>query len=139
MPSKIIDNLYLGDEFDSQNRESFSALNIKAVINVTPDLPNSFEDEGVVYLRLPITDSMNEDISKFFQTTWEFIETHIKNGSVLVHCRAGISRSATIVIAYLMKKQRTDCHSTLEFVRNSRPRVEPNFGFEIQLFQYKFD
>ena len=136
--SKIIDGLYLGGEYDAFDYNNFVKYNIKAVINVTPDVPNFFEDKGITYLRVPILDNINENISTFFPQTFEFIETHIQNGGVLVHCRMGVSRSATIVVAFLMKKKNLEFREALEFVRTNRARIDPNLGFEIQLLNYMY-
>jgi atypical dual specificity phosphatase len=52
---------------------------------------------------------------------------------VLIHCAAGISRSASFTIAYLMRKNGTGFQATLEFVRSKRKCIFPNSGFRIQL------
>ena len=57
------------------------------------------------YLYLPADDHESFDISKYFDEAAEFIEGKGKKTNVLVHCMAGISRSVTLVLAYLMKKQ----------------------------------
>ena len=57
-------------------------------------------------------------------------------GNVLVHCRAGISRSATLVLAFLMKSRRWRMKRALEHLRACRPIVKPNEGFMEQLKHY---
>lgn len=56
---------------------------------------------------------------------------------MLVHCYAGISRSATICIAYLMLTQGFSMHQALEFTRTKRPCVSPNFNFMGQLLSFE--
>ena len=51
-------------------------------------------------------------------------------GIVFVHCMAGVSRSATSVICYLMKKYKWSLHKTEVFVKKRRPVICPNFGFK---------
>ena len=58
------------------------------------------------------------------------------NAKVLVHCQAGISRSPTIVIAYLMKKEKKEFQTVYNEVKAIRPIIEPNFKFYIQLVEY---
>jgi protein-tyrosine phosphatase len=54
-------------------------------------------------------------------------------GRVFVHCFAGVSRSATIVIAYLMKEHGLSFNSAIKFVKSKRPQINPNDGFRKQL------
>jgi len=53
---------------------------------------------------ISIDDSPYEDLKKYWNRTFDFIESHRKYGNVLIHCFAGVSRSAATTIAYLMKK-----------------------------------
>ena len=80
----------------------------------------------------------NYDISQHFEECFDWIEKELQRGhSVLVHCRAGISRSASIVIAYLMKKRQMGFQEAYTFVKAKRNRVEPNFGFKDLLRKYE--
>jgi len=72
----------------------------------------------------------------FITSCLDFLETTLSvssNNKVLVHCRAGVSRSASVVIAFLMKHENISFDDALETVRNARPRVHPNRGFRSQL------
>jgi protein-tyrosine phosphatase len=59
-----------------------------------------------------------------------------KGGKVLVHCFAGVSRSATIVIAYMMQEHGMNYHSAFKFVKSKRPFINPNEGFRTQLITF---
>ena len=52
---------------------------------------------------------------------------------MLVHCAAGVSRSASVVVAYLMYKKGLSLDDALDFVKSKRECVDPNFGFREQL------
>lgn len=60
-------------------------------------------------------------------------------GRVLVHCQAGISRSATICLAYLMHTQRVRLDEAFDFVKQRRRVISPNLAFMGQLLQFETD
>ena len=69
---------------------------------------------------------------------YKLIETARKNNcKVLVHCQAGISRSPTVVIAYLMNKYNMSMNEAYDRVRNKRPIIAPNIIFMSQLMDYE--
>ncbi|KAK9137194.1 hypothetical protein Sjap_007788 [Stephania japonica] len=77
---------------------------------------------------------MDTDLAQYFDECFEFIEEAKRTGgAVLVHCFAGISRSVTIVLSYLMKKHHLSLSQALEHVKSKRPRASPNLGFLLQL------
>ena len=91
--------------------------------------------ENVKYYRIMIDDDNNCDIAKYFEVATEFIHNH--NGGVLVHCQAGVSRSATICIAYLMKYLGLSFFSAYMAVKASRLVIAPNAGFVKQLLKFE--
>ena len=94
-----------------------------------PHFPTKFS-----YLHLRLKDSPKEDISAHFDTTIEFISLALgRKEGVLVHCAFGVSRSSTLVIAFLMRRLGIGYLDALSFVRRKRPVVKPNMGFEQQL------
>jgi protein-tyrosine phosphatase len=62
----------------------------------------------------------------YMEECLEFIERHRPMTNVFVHCYAGMSRSATVVIAYLMKSHMWPYDSALAFLRWKRAIVNPN-------------
>lgn len=64
-------------------------------------------------------------------------EIKSKGGRVFVHCHAGISRSATVCIAYLMQHKYMSKDAAYHFVQNKRPIISPNLAFMGQLVQYE--
>jgi len=69
------------------------------------------------------------NLGKFFSKGISFIEKHIKNTNVFVHCFAGISRSGAMVTAYIMKTRGLQLPKALRFVQKRRRWVHPNPGF----------
>jgi predicted protein tyrosine phosphatase len=85
---------------------------------------------GVNYLVLPIVDAVDEDIKTAAVAAVRFIqEGLLHNEIILVHCHAGVSRSATVVLLYLMVVRRCSLQNALALLRSIRSVVNPNPGF----------
>ena len=76
---------------------------------------------------------MHEDIGAVFPAFFAFVDRAGPDAGVLVHCEAGVSRSATLVVALLMHTERLRFHDAYDRVRALRPQVLPNLGFATQL------
>ena len=88
------------------------------------------------YCAVPVADYEGEDIAFLLPKAVRFIHASRHAGkTVLVHCAAGVSRSSTVVIAYLMATTEMNWEAALDFVRNRRRCVSPNPGFLLQLQQ----
>jgi protein-tyrosine phosphatase len=113
---------------------------ITHIINVTKHLPFYHENSKrikIEYLRVSVNDDFDEDIEKYFDETNKFIDkVKQKNGKVLVHCQMGISRSPTIVIAYLMKKEKKAYQTVFNDVKAKRAIIDPNLKFYNELLEY---
>jgi len=86
---------------------------------------------------VPAFDSKTYPISQHFEEASHFIdeEIRLRKGRVFVHCAQGISRSATLVIAYLMSKRQMSIQQAIETIRPKR-FIAPNEGFTEQLIEY---
>uniref|UniRef100_A0A3P9GX58 Dual specificity protein phosphatase n=1 Tax=Oryzias latipes TaxID=8090 RepID=A0A3P9GX58_ORYLA len=136
-PVEILPFLYLGSALHASKKEVLDAIGISALLNVSADCPNHFEG-AYQYKCIPVEDNHKEDISCWFLEAIEFIDSvRDSSGRVLVHCQAGISRSATICLAYLMKRKRIRLDEAFEFVRRRRSIISPNFSFMGQLLQFE--
>ncbi|KAM3131534.1 hypothetical protein pb186bvf_016318 [Paramecium bursaria] len=123
--------LYIGDV---QSLRYLQSYNIGAVISVCPENMNLTIDN----LPIQVNDKPNVDIQQYFQTTNKYIESRMdKKQNILVHCMAGKSRSATIVLAYLIYSQKWSLQESLIYLKSVRPMVCPNPGFIRQLLQYE--
>ncbi|KAI8092178.1 protein-tyrosine phosphatase-like protein [Gilbertella persicaria] len=106
---------------------------------------HTYEPDQFVHKIIRITDNPEANIIQYFPETVEFISHAVdKNENILVHCLAGVSRSPTVVTAYLMATQKLRYKEALAKIRQSRPFVNPNPGFirQLKLFQdmdYTFD
>jgi len=132
---KVIDNLYIGDVFASQNNEGMHTHLITHILTVAKDIPPLFPTE-FTYLCVEVSDHDSQDLLAYFDKCNEFIEKGRKVGGVLVHCVAGVSRSATVVIAYLMKSMKISLPEAIKILTSVR-LVSPNIGFLHQLVLYE--
>ncbi|XP_053124952.1 dual specificity protein phosphatase 2 [Hemicordylus capensis] len=136
-PVEILPFLYLGSSYHSSNREVLESLGITAVLNVSSSCPNHFEGQ-FLYKSIPVEDNHMAEISVWFQEAINFIDSvKSSGGRVLVHCQAGISRSATICLAYLIQSRRVRLEEAFDFVKQRRGVISPNFGFMGQLLQFE--
>ncbi|MEW5317279.1 MAG: hypothetical protein WDW38_008590 [Sanguina aurantia] len=130
-PSQIIPGLlYLGDWDHAAAVDRLEELGISRVVTVhnnpeTLKLPSHFK-----HYRAELPDIESADISSLFNATYEFIEqARAKGQGVLVHCGAGVSRSATLVMMYLMRHNGWSAGKARELVEERRSLVMPNDGF----------
>ncbi|XP_028816059.1 dual specificity protein phosphatase 1 [Denticeps clupeoides] len=136
-PVEILPFLYLGSAYHASRKDMLDMLGITALINVSANCPNHFEDH-FQYKSIPVEDNHKADISSWFNEAIEFIDSVRNNGGrVFVHCQAGISRSATICLAYLMRTNRVKLDEAFEFVKQRRSIISPNFSFMGQLLQFE--
>uniref|UniRef100_UPI00358E86DD dual specificity protein phosphatase 6-like n=2 Tax=Myxine glutinosa TaxID=7769 RepID=UPI00358E86DD len=138
-PVEILPYLYLGCARDSTNLEALAAHGIRYILNVTPNVPNAFEGAGgFVYKQIPVPDHWSQNLSQFFPEAIAFIdEARKKKCGVLVHCLAGISRSVTVTVAYLMQTLNLSLNDAYELVRRKKANISPNFNFLGQLMDFE--
>ncbi|KAK3417641.1 dual specificity protein phosphatase 1 isoform X2 [Eucalyptus grandis] len=133
---QIEEGLFLGSYGDARNRDRLKSLNVTHILtvaNLVPEFPNDF-----VYKVVDVMDSEDTDIRQHFEECISFIdEARRQGGSVLVHCFMGISRSVTVVAAYLMKRRGMRLSQALEHVKTRRPQAAPNSGFMVQLREFE--
>lgn len=85
-----------------------------------------------------VEDHPYADISRFFGSCCEFIEAaRFQGNNVLVQCHGGVSRSTTIIAAYMIQKYKWNLDKVLDFIKKKRDRAKPNPGFYKQLQQYE--
>jgi hypothetical protein len=135
--NEIIENLYISDfssACDKDNLKSFGITHIVTVIaGVDKMYPDDFE-----YYTINICDRNYVDIQNFFDDCSNFIENALQNGGkVLVHCKCGVSRSATMVGAYLISKKKYTSERAIKLMKEKRNCVNPNDGFTKQLNDYE--
>ena len=131
--------LYLGNIWSAINSTIMKQLKINVVITVMDGPLKSDEKfDGIEYHFIDVVDCPAEDILSHFPFAYKIIskaEQECKN--VYVHCAAGISQSATIVISYLMKKYKMKADQAEVMVKKRRKNICPNQEFKRQLKLYE--
>jgi protein-tyrosine phosphatase len=130
---EIIENIYLGDFRAADDINILRDNGITHIINCAKDIPEVYPTE-FEYLSLNLKDTPNEDLTEAISVSMQFIN---KSKKVFIHCKQGVSRSASIVIAYLIKYKNMKYDIALTFVQMKRQCVNPNLGFESQLRKYE--
>eukprot|EP00069_Balaena_mysticetus_P020270 bmy_02806T0 len=136
-PVEILPFLYLGSAYHASKCEFLANLHITALLNVSRRTSEACTTH-LHYKWIPVEDSHAANISSHFQEAIDFIDcVREKGGKVLVHCEAGISRSPTICMAYLMKTKQFHLKDAFDYIKQRRSVVSPNFSFMGQLLQYE--
>lgn len=120
--------------------ETLEKLEVKFVVNATIELPDTPlpDDNKPEYMRVAIKDTRESNLIEFFDQVADKIEQiRESDGKSLVHCVAGVSRSTSLVLAYLMKYANMTLKQAFQHVRSIRPQVRPNMGFFKQLIEYE--
>ncbi|KAG1365500.1 dual specificity protein phosphatase 12 [Cocos nucifera] len=91
----------------------------------------------LVRMAVPLRDTEDEDLLDYLDVCLDFIDESRKEGSALVHCFAGVSRSAAVITAYLMRTEQRSLEDALESLRESCEFICPNDGFldQLKLFE----
>jgi protein-tyrosine phosphatase len=144
--SEITEHIFIGnvwsavDNYKTQEKSSLDILNISVIISALTEYeyneyqikPGDFSDKE--WHRFVVEDDEDELISSHFHQIYEIINSAVsQNKRVLVHCAAGISRSPTFVIAYLMQEYKLCLEEAFQFVKKRRYGIRPNIGFMNQL------
>lgn len=157
--SEIIPGLYLADMYTATSPAVLSRLGITHVVSVVREPWYRYPRE-VRQLCIPIEDTPFSNIVGHFDTTTAWIQRALtqkgsgldsvppedsakdaKDAKVLVHCMWGMSRSASIIVAYIMATRKMTLQSALNFVKARRSVIRPNRGFlaQLGLFQQRLE
>ncbi|XP_062234755.1 uncharacterized protein LOC133931824 [Platichthys flesus] len=128
-------NIYIGNVAVAQNKTALQKLGITHVLNAAHSKrgsigTHSFYGNDFVYCGIPADDSTHFDLDVYFQPAADFIQKALKSpdGKVLVHCIMGMSRSSTLVLAYLMIHRQLPLKRALQKLIRKRA-IYPNRNF----------
>lgn len=127
-PTHIIDNLYLGSAFNAATYKTLKELDIRIIINMTKEI-RQYYPEDFKYIQYELYDNNKNSIGKYLKKAYKDIKKYQdeSEGNILIHCYMGASRSASVVIYYLMKTEEYTFDEALEYIKNKRSNVNPTF------------
>ena len=134
----IEDFLYLSSYKTASTITDLKNLKITNIINCSGDLCENLSNDSsllnIEYLTLNIRDNVSENIECLFFLCINYInDVKEKKGRILIHCYKGVSRSVSIVIAYLIYLYKWSYDKAFDFVQSKRSIANPNIGFYLQL------
>ncbi|KAF8764642.1 dual specificity protein phosphatase 3-like [Argiope bruennichi] len=141
---EVFPGIFLGNAASAKNLNQLLKNNIGYVLNaahgsdeylnmIEPLSEKDYSAAGIRFLGIPAIDSMGYPLHQHFNETIAFMREALQSGKgVLVHCKQGISRSAAVVIAFLMIELGMPLQEATRVVRQRR-EILPNEGFLLQL------
>lgn len=134
-------NLYLSSVSFLNNYEEVKGRKIDCILTVLDDwawkkfsVKEKVEHMGIgTHHRINLEDDEDNSLFHLLEPTMDFIKQHLQKTNVLVHCQAGVSRSSSFVIAFLMKELNLTLLQAKKYAKERRYCVSPNGAFEKEL------
>ncbi|XP_005912733.1 dual specificity protein phosphatase 22-B isoform X1 [Haplochromis burtoni] len=134
--NKVLPDLYLGNFKDARDREHLARNNITHILSIHDSAAPILQE--MTYLCISAADLPTQNLSQYFKQSIVFMhESRLKGEGCLVHCLAGVSRSVTLVVAYIMTVTGLGWQEALAAVKVVRPCAGPNLGFQRQLQEFE--
>ena len=132
----VIDNVYIGNMCSVIDNTILEQNNIGIIIQVLNDFEPIYPNKYTYHI-IPIEDSPNINISKYFDEFIQFIEKYkTSDKNILIHCQHGSSRSGTFLVLYLMKFKKMTFEQALIYAKSKRYCINPNKGFRNYLLEF---
>ena len=137
-PTEIFNWMYLGTYQNACDINELRRLGINCILNCASECLNNNLPEDIKELHLHIRDEEDFDLIPYFEEANVFInKARLLGQNILIHCKFGISRSVSFIMAYLIKYFRFNVQGALNYVRRRRKQINPNQGFFDQLIEYE--
>lgn len=127
-PSLILPNLYLGSAFNAADYKCLKKHKINIIVNVTDSISN-FYPEDFKYYQYPVEDIESSSLLEYYAKFVDLVTSSPPETKFLVHCFAGRSRSASLVLYYLIKSQNMHYDQALKYLKHKRPLININQEF----------
>ncbi|XP_054734995.1 uncharacterized protein DDB_G0271670 isoform X1 [Anastrepha obliqua] len=134
--NKVLPGLYVGNYRDSKDQQQLDKYQITHIIAIHDSPRRLLPDKH--YLCVMAADTPDQNLSQYFAVCNDFIHAaRLREGNVLIHCLAGMSRSVTVAVAYIMTATNLSWKEALKVVRTGRAVANPNIGFQNQLQEFE--
>jgi len=134
--TSIDNSIYLGNAYNAADYYYLKKFGITGIVNACNEISNYFEDD-FEYFKIDILDINNSSIYKFFDPFITFVENILNdNGKIMIHCYMGSSRSAILVVLYLIKYKSYTMDDSIRFITDKRNRVNINVTYIEELKKY---
>ncbi|RIA96917.1 hypothetical protein C1645_687428, partial [Glomus cerebriforme] len=130
-PIQILPNLYLGSELNAANLHGAMLSGVPLVVPATSDF------KPLKYKKIFWTHNQENLIADFIPAFAFIDEARSAGRNILVHCQCGVSRSASLIISYVMKVNRMTLNQAYEFVKDRSPYISPNMSLVYQLVEFE--
>jgi len=136
--NKVTRNIFIGDHNAASNLNILNNYGITHIVNCAQEVKNYFETthpKKLKYINLGLLDA-DDGIVPSVPEAYTYISSILldnPDAKFLVHCHMGMSRSASMVLYYLMKTYRYDYDRALKLLKKCRPIVRPNDSYSDQL------
>ncbi|XP_012233356.1 dual specificity protein phosphatase 15 [Linepithema humile] len=134
--NKVLPGLYVGNYQDSKDADQLERFEITHILAIHDTARRLHSDKH--YLCILAADSPDQNLSQYFSLCNDFIHAaRLRGGNVLIHCLAGMSRSVTVAVAYIMSTTNLSWKEALKVVKVGRSIANPNVGFQQQLKDFE--
>lgn len=148
--NEVFDGIFIGDSSSALNEKQLQTLGITHLLNAAQGTdfwhvntgPEDYSESGIIFHGVPAMDSFQFELNRYFDEACDFIGKAVGtkksgklDGRIFVHCKEGVSRSASLVLAYLVRDQEMQLTDAVKLVRSKR-EIIPNEGFLLQLIDF---
>ncbi|ESQ44932.1 hypothetical protein EUTSA_v10010135mg [Eutrema salsugineum] len=134
--SKVADHIYVGGDAVAKDKNILKKNGITHILNCVGFICPEYFKSDFCYRSLWLQDSPSEDITSILYDVFDYFEdVREQSGRIFVHCCQGVSRSTSLVIAYLMWREGQSFDDAFQYVKSARGIADPNMGFACQLLQ----
>ena len=135
--NEVCTGVYISDFSSACNIDELKKSGITHIVTAIVGVSEMYPQEFKYYM-VDVCDRSYSQINKYFDECSDFMDDAVnKNGKVLVHCKCGVSRSTTLIAAYLIKKKNYSADGAIEAIKKSRNCIQANDGFIQQLKNYE--